>query len=125
SLIKQSKKGRPAHDLDVRKMQSVDQHLTNNGQLATRDNARSASFGDMFTGDEVGNAVTVDASKLQMFFFTIVVVTAYALAIGSLFGAASPPDAFPTINETLVTLLVISHGGYLAYKAAPHSAQTP
>ena len=91
------------------------------GQLATRDDPTNASFADLFSGDEIGNALTMDASKLQMFFFTVVVLVRYALAAARLFSDAAPPEAFPDVSPSMVNLLLVSHAGYLAYKAAPHS----
>jgi len=122
SLIKQSKTGKQAdqQDLDqLRRDPTLSQQPI--GQLATRDDPTNASFADMFTGDEVGNALTMDASKLQMFFFTIVVVVGYALALAKVFSSVTPPDAFPDVNLSIVSLLLVSHAGYLAYKATPHS----
>jgi hypothetical protein len=31
------------------------------------------------------------------------------------------PDGLPAVSDSMVALLAISHGGYLSYKAAPHS----
>lgn len=63
-------------------------------------------------------------SKVQMFFFTIIIILAYAAALGTMFGTARPTgiDAFPALNESVVALLGISQAGYLTYKAVPHTA---
>lgn len=82
-----------------------------------------ARFADLFQGDEIGNAAHLDLGKVQMFFFTLVLVLAYGVALARMFAG---PDsfAFPTLDEDngMVALLGISHAGYLANKAVPHTA---
>jgi hypothetical protein len=78
---------------------------------------------DMFKGDEAGNYAYLDLSKLQMFFFTLILVLTYAVAITKAFGRQY--FAFPDIDEGFVTLLAISQGTYLATKAAPHTPDPP
>ena len=85
-----------------------------------------ASWVDLVRGEEIGNYKLVDMSKVQMLFFTVVVLVAYAVAIANLLGDAGilvqrPSLSFPDFNDTLNALLGISHGTYLSVKAVPHS----
>ena len=85
----------------------------------------------MFLGEETGNGTQVDIGKVQMFYFTIIVVLAYAMSIGSMFYTVmTTPNAYveklPVLADGIIALLGISHASYIAYKAAPHSKeQTP
>ena len=97
--------------------------LTNRGLVIANETAQAASLADLFTGDEVGNFAELDLSKVQMFFFTVVIILAYAAALGSMFmSAGSGIASFPALNESVVALLGISQAGYLTYKAVPHTA---
>jgi hypothetical protein len=81
----------------------------------------------MFKGDDEANANYLDLSKVQMFFFTIILVLIYGVALGTMFMGVGDGvnrttlaiTAFPTLSATMVTLLGISQAGYLAYKAVP------
>jgi hypothetical protein len=84
---------------------------------------KQARWADLFKGDEVGNAATVDFAKLQMFFFTFVLVVAYGTALGAMFRDAGPITALPDVREGMYVLLGISHTGYLASKAVPHTQE--
>lgn len=108
--------------------------IENNGQLFTRTDPKYANASDMFHGDEVGNAAQVDLSKVQMFFFTLILVLAYTLAITTVLTTGFDPEKpvltfgvhqFPAIDPGMAALLAISHAGYLGYKAAPHTKDAP
>jgi hypothetical protein len=120
---------------------NVKQNQTS-GAVDTNDSKKEASPDDMFKGDDQGNANYIDLSKVQMFFFTIVLVLTYGAALGQMFlspqnvvplptlatGAQAPlpPQyplgiwGFPLLSAGMITLLALSHAGYLAYKAVPH-----
>ena len=95
------------------------------GQLVTYASYNDAQFADMFKGEEGGNMAQLDLSKIQMFYFTIVVAISYLMALSAML-AGDPGgglvSAFPDVSQGMVVLLGISHAGYLGYKAAPHSA---
>lgn len=80
--------------------------------------ADKASFWDIFMGEESTNYKSVDVAKLQMLFFSLITVVSYTIAVivqiktGSTF-------SFPDINAGLVTLMGISHAGYLTNKGIP------
>ncbi len=104
------------------------------GQLFTRTDPADANVSDMFHGDEIGNAAQVDLSKIQMFFFTLILVMAYALAIDTALTVGFDPTKpvltfgvhqFPAIDPGMAALLAISHAGYLGYKAASHTEDAP
>lgn len=93
------------------------------GLLVTKETPQGASISDLFTGDEVGSAAQLDVGKVQMFFFTLIVVLAYAIGLGSiLYRAGGLPNGLPDVSEGMVVLLLISHAGFLAGKAVPASS---
>jgi multidrug efflux pump subunit AcrA (membrane-fusion protein) len=96
------------------------------GLIKTNRIVTDASLMDLFTGDEIGNFDRVDLSKVQMFLLTIVVLVAYSAALYDLLldqAAVFDPAgiSLPLFSASISTLLVISHGGYLAVKAVDHS----
>ena len=55
-----------------------------------------------------------------MFLFTVVLVLAYGLAVADMFDKTQGTFAsLPAIDDGVVTLLAISHAGYLTRKALP------
>lgn len=110
---------------DLKKQLQVDTQ----GAVVCNTQVKDASLADLFEGDEVGNFVQVDLGKVQMLLITIILVAAYATALGAMFiGAKSTGiTQFPDVDSSMIALLAISHSGYLAYKAVPHTAlaQTP
>jgi hypothetical protein len=78
-------------------------------------------WNDMFKGDDKANADFVDLSKVQMFFFTLVLVLVYGVALASMFMVVDPKHsaitALPALTPSMVWLLGISQGGYLGSKA--------
>lgn len=97
--------------------------LSNKGQLVANTDPAMARWSDMFTGEETGNAAHLDLSRVQMFFFTLIVALAYSLALGKMFAQlnAGGIEAFPGLDEGILALIGISHGGYLVSKGIPHS----
>jgi hypothetical protein len=92
------------------------------GCVAGRTSPEEANWTDMFTGDEVGNQLSLDLGKLQMFYFTLLLVLTYIVGLWTLFAQSTGKiDAFPALDPSMVTLFGISHAGYLAAKAAPHT----
>jgi hypothetical protein len=98
------------------------QSLDAQGLLATKEKPQDASISDLFRGDEVGSAAQLELGKVQMFFFTLIVVFAYAINLGSIFyGPRGLPAGLPDVSEGMVVLLLISHLGFLGSKAVPAS----
>ena len=97
-------------------------NVIDRGQIiayATSDNARWA---DLFTGEEVGNAAQFDLGKIQLFYFTFILILVYGIALATIFAGPGPTiKALPDIDQGILALLGISHAGYLTSKAIPHS----
>jgi len=100
--------------------------LTASGQVIGRPEGAAPSLFDLVMGDEVANAGTIDLAKVQQLVITILLVVFYACQVGAWFiqepfyGLVSK---LPDLEEHLVLLMLVSHGGYLAAKAA--SKPTP
>jgi TolA-binding protein len=91
------------------------------GLLHVRKDPKDAQWSDIFTKEISGESDLIDLSKLQMFFFTITVIFAYAAALNNLLQQPELIEnpfgvALPLFSSSLVVLLGISHGGYLALK---------
>lgn len=91
------------------------------GQLSTNDKPDQATWGDMFRMEQAGESDKVDLSKVQMFFFTLVVLVTYGVALYTLLDDELVVRAYhgvdlPAVTASLNALLAISHGGYLAVK---------
>jgi hypothetical protein len=79
-----------------------------------------ALLSDLFQGDELGNTTHLDLGKVQMFYFTVIAAVGFLLM-----AAKSLHDGnlgqLPVLPEGLVTILGISHAGYLAGKGVDHT----
>jgi len=82
----------------------------------------SAGWGDLFKGEETGNAAQLDMGKVQMLFFTLILVLAYGIAIDALLNGTGAVKELPILDAGIVALLGSSHAGYLANKAVPRSS---
>jgi hypothetical protein len=128
-LILNAKKARESKEVDKQRAldaltrQSVDtDKVSIVGQLVVNQTPETARLADMFQGSETGNVGQLDLGKVQMFFFTLILVLAYASALSTLFQqGAGPVIALPVIDGGMLALLGISHAGYLVNKAIPHS----
>ena len=89
----------------------------NEGTVCENQKIENANFTDMFKGDEVGDCATINMAKVQMFFFTVVIIVAYSLLILNSMIIKTP--AFPDFSQELVTILGLSTAGYLTEKAVP------
>jgi hypothetical protein len=98
--------------------------VTNNGTVVVKSDPKYARWSDLFRGEETGNADYLDMAKIQMFFFTIVLVFAYGVALfGSLVAGPLNLHEFPALDSSMVALLGISHAAYLTSKVTPHSTR--
>lgn len=99
--------------------------LDNKGLVVINTTPAKARWSDMFTGEETGNAAHLDLSRIQMFFFTLIVALAYAIAIANMFiqSDSNGITTMPTLDESMLSLIAISHGGYLVAKGIPNSQQ--
>lgn len=87
---------------------------------------KDARITDMFEGDELANTAYIDIGKLQMFFFTLVAVIAYAVNIYKYMVDNTPEvfTTFPALSPGLVAVLGISHAAYLGHKAVDKTKTT-
>lgn len=85
------------------------------GLLYVNDRQSDARFTDMFQGDEIGNTAHIDMAKVQMFYFTIISVAAFAFIVATTLPAGDLSQ-LPQLPDGLVALLGISHAGYLGAK---------
>jgi hypothetical protein len=97
--------------------------LSTKGSIVINTDLARARWSDIFTGEEVGNAAHLDVARLQMFIFTLIAVFAYAVALGKMFtgNLHQGITGLPELDSSLLALIAISHTGYLAVKAVPHS----
>jgi hypothetical protein len=120
-LILNTKKPNTPNEAELQR-NNIPAHV---GQVALNLSPEDASFSDMFKGDETGNDPYLDLSKVQLFFFTIIIVIAYVSVLsGELRNTTGVIEQFPALSESAVILLGISHAGYLTYKGVSHSASS-
>ncbi|MDO8674149.1 MAG: hypothetical protein Q7O66_22280 [Dehalococcoidia bacterium] len=101
-------------------MQGVDTHkVSSEGQIVVNQSPDMASWSDLFRGEETRNTAGLDLAKVQMFFFTMILAIAYAVALGAVFKTANAGQitAFPPLSPAMVSLLGISNAGYLVNKS--------
>jgi hypothetical protein len=88
------------------------------GVLRVNNDPRDSKWSDMFQSEEVGSAGHLALSKIQMFYFTLILVIAYAAALAMHFTNASGEIGdFPALDNSMIALLGISHATYLAGKS--------
>ncbi len=96
------------------------------GLLHKNSDPSEASWVDLFRGEEISNWRQVDMSKVQMLFFTVVVIAAYSAALSAMLRdvttlRTAASLSFPEFSPTLNALLAISHGTYLSVKTIDQS----
>jgi hypothetical protein len=86
-----------------------------------------ASFMDMFEGDELRNTRFVDIGKVQMFFFTIILLACYAAALFTMMYTHNPSEitGFPELQSGFVAVLGLSHAGLLAASGITYTPVKP
>lgn len=86
---------------------------------------KNARFADMFTGETESSQGFLEIGKVQMFFFTLIVALAYALAIGDDLSNTTDLiviDKLPELTAGMLVLLAISQAGYVANKAISYQS---
>lgn len=96
--------------------------VTVEGQIVKNKSIQQATFADLFMGETVENANHLEVGKMQMFFFTALIMFAYAFAIGASLKSSTVPFSLPDIGSGMLPLLGLSHGGYLMNKATAQTA---
>lgn len=107
------------------------------GKIVVRPAGQKAKLSDLVEGDEITSAGVVDLSKVQQLMITVVLVGIYVAMVFDLFGretfAAFPEGdikhgaitTLPSLTADMVNLLILSHAGYLGFKAAPKPPAAP
>jgi hypothetical protein len=103
--------------------QKLNVPLNPSGKIVAKAAASDASWADIVTGDELGNAGSPDLGKIQQVLITVLLLGCYAgYAFAALANAHTATiTSLPLLDKSFVWLLGISHASYLAYKAAPHT----
>jgi hypothetical protein len=86
------------------------------GQVVKNTSIHDASFADLFMGEYVDTFTLLDIAKIQMFFFTVLLVLAYAISVGRTLLTDPRLAALPDVGNGMLPLLGISHAGYLLSK---------
>jgi hypothetical protein len=89
------------------------------GSIVQNTKPDSATWMDLFQGEESGNHDRPDLSRIQLFYFTILAVGIYGAQLFAALGS-STPATFPQLDQGLLGLLLLSNGTSLVYQAAPH-----
>lgn len=127
-LLSSRKKGQKVDIHDEAKAMNVlsDQgrkpaNLDANGGLIANKKPADAAWSELFEADEISRAGRLDISKIQMFFFTLIIALVYATALASSIASVDKTGfrAFPEIDESMIALLGISHAGFLTSRAVP------
>lgn len=79
----------------------------------------AAHVTDVVRGEKRGEEDRLDLGKIQMLLLTLVVLVAYGSAVGEVLAGGTMVTALPRINGGIVTLLAVSHAGYLTFKSVP------
>jgi hypothetical protein len=84
---------------------------------------KDARITDIFEGDELANTAYLDLSKVQMFFFTLIALIAYAVNLYQFMADNTPEnlESFPVLSPGLIAILGISHAAYLGNKGVTHT----
>ncbi len=92
-------------------------------QLEVKSDRRGAGLVDLISSETAGDSARADISKVQMLFFTIIVLFIYGAALGGeLVDVSTKIVALPEIGDGIAILLAISHAGYLTFKQAQSRA---
>jgi hypothetical protein len=84
---------------------------------------KDAHLYELIRGEEISNKKRLDLTRLQNLLFTLILVGVYVVSLGYMLTSAIPISEFPQLGDSAVTLLAISHAGYLTGKAVdktPH-----
>lgn len=115
SAVLSGKSAKPATDAQVAMAaQKKNTDVEACGTLFGHKDKSKASLMDLFQGDELGDAHTIDLGKVQMFFFTVVGAVVYLGEMYSQLGAV--PTSLPDLPTNLVYLMGMSHAGYVGNK---------
>ena len=95
------------------------------GVLQQNSSVKDAKLTNTVEGEEITDNTYVDITKVQNLFFTVAMVVGYGWMLWSC--SLQQVDGvikFPSLSASMVTILGISHAGYLVSKAAPKTPTT-
>ncbi len=95
-----------------------------NGPLFQNLSARQARWSDLITGEQTGNCAYLDVARLQMCFLTVIAIVIYTLLLNRMLAHPAWITSLPPLNDGLLFVIGISHGGYLLSKASQNSPLT-
>ncbi len=126
----QEAKKKAQADKDNAEKQKLEANAASEGLLHVNGKPTDAHWEDLFRGNEVSNYSLVDMGKVQMLFFTVVIVFTYGHAILTMLyqlPMIMEPSGvnFPPISQSMDTLLGISHAAYLSNKTIDHTPTEP
>jgi hypothetical protein len=90
--------------------------ITLEGPIVKNTAIDDATFADLFMGEYIDTFNLLDIAKIQMFFFTVLLVLAYAIAVGKTLLSDPALTSLPDVGAGMLPLLGISHAGYLLSK---------
>jgi hypothetical protein len=96
------------------------------GTLYRNPALQDARITDMLQGDEIVNITYLDMAKVQMMLFTIVGALVYSGVLYQLLTNPVPANLtqMPALSQGMITLLGISHAGYLGSKTVDRTPST-
>ena len=126
----QEAKKKAQTDKENAETQKLEASAASEGLLHVNPKPSDARWEDLFRGNEVSNYLLVDMGKVQMLFFTVVIVFTYGHAILTMLyqlPMIMEPSGvnFPPISQSMDTLLGISHAAYLSNKTIDHTPTEP
>jgi hypothetical protein len=92
-------------------------------QLATNSCVSEANWNNLVFGEDENNQSYLDVSRLQLLFFSVLSVLAYAWGFISILWLIGESEtgvtSLPEFTPTMLTLLGLSHAGYIGAKKGP------
>jgi hypothetical protein len=109
---------------------SIVKELVTPAKLDVNDSPNQASWLDLMTGETAGTENQLDVSRVQHLIISGLLISIYLMLLTKLmhsvtgemiataFKTGQPPfSELPAVGQTFLGLLLLSHGGYLAFKA--------
>jgi Kef-type K+ transport system membrane component KefB len=94
------------------------------GPLYRNPSPAEARWSDLITGEQNSNCLHLDLPRVQMCFFTLVALLIYGVMLHEQLLQGDIAKGLPDLNQGLLAIIAISHGGYLVSKASQNSATT-
>jgi hypothetical protein len=110
-------------------------NLVTPARLDVNSNPKDANWLDLMTGETAGTENQLDVSRVQHLIISGLLISVYLMLLTKLMDSVSgemivtafksgqvPFSELPRVGETFLGLLMLSHGGYLAFKARKNDA---